>query len=476
MVESENGAWRKRKDYSQPFLFVRTNSDSHESRLHFKEEEISEKMLTHSLDSVNLLPVHPDTYLFRYTYATFYDRIYSVDKELGKIIDMLREDNLLDNTFIFYFGDNGGCLPGSKGYTSETGLKVPLIVYIPEKWRDKIPLKCGEHLHGLVSFVDFGPTLLHLVGINVPNYMDGTPFLGEDISKEDINDRKVVYCYGDRFDELYAFNRTIRVGNYKYSRNFLPYHPKSLFSFYRYKQLAFKQWKNLYEKGCLNNIQSIFFEPQGAEELYDLNKDPYETNNLASLSEYKVKLNELRSLLDENMINHCDLGLLPECVWLSEGEDNPYLYGVKSKERIKRIKNIVDMQLQEFNSISSSLEEALNSNDPVERWWALTVCASFGNNAVPLKELAEKLLKDDFSYVRMRAIVFLSMLGSKFTKADILSLFSKVRFPSESLLVINDLAFMMEKCLIETFPLSINEIPINCNGLDWRVDYINDIY
>ena len=93
-----------------------------------------------------------------------------------------------------------------------------------------------------------------------------------------MNDRDEVYGYGDRFDELYAFNRTVRKGRFKYSRNFQPYHSKSLYAFYRYKQAAFREWKELYAKGMLNEIQKRFFEPQGAEELYDLSVDPYETN------------------------------------------------------------------------------------------------------------------------------------------------------------------------------------------------------
>ena len=88
-------------------------------------------MTEHNPEDVNLLPFHPDTRTFRYSYATFYDKIKQVDQELGTLIEMLEEDGELDNTFIFYFGDNGGCLPGSKGYTGETGLKVPLVVYIP---------------------------------------------------------------------------------------------------------------------------------------------------------------------------------------------------------------------------------------------------------------------------------------------------------------------------------------------------------
>lgn len=476
MVTCKPGDWKKRKDKNQPFLFVRTNTASHESCLHFSSKCMTEKKTQHDINYVNLLPTHPDTQLFRYTYATFYDQINKVDQELGRLMDMLEVDGELDNTFIFYFGDNGGSLPGSKGYTRETGLKVPLVVYIPEKWRAKIPVSCGDRINGFVSFMDFGPTILHLAGIDVPKHMDGTPFMGEDISKDMMNARDEVFGYGDRFDELYAFNRTVRKGNFKYSRNFQPYHSKSLFAFYRYKQMAFEEWKQFYIDGKLNDIQSIFFESQGAEELYDLSTDPYETRNLASFPKYDKRLKEMRKVLHENMLKHHDLGLLPECVWLSECEGNPYEYGIISEKRLIRLKRVADLELKSFKDASTGIEKALNSEDPVERWWALTVCASFGKKAAKFKNLALKLLDDEVSYVRARTMVFLSQLGSSFSKDDILNTLRIAKYGSESLLVLNDVAYMLESKLMTPLQMTMSEVPHICKGVDWRVNYINNVF
>ena len=475
MVKSKLGDWRLRKQDNQPFLFVRTNAASHESCLHFTGQQMKVRKTMHNPDEVKLMPQHPDTPLMRYTYATFYDRIHKVDDELGRMIEMLKEDGLIDNTFIFYFGDNGGSLPGSKGYTTETGLKVPLVVYVPEKWRKKLPVECGSRIDGMVSFIDLGPTLLHLAGIDVPNHMDGTPFLGTDISTEQMNGRDVVYGYGDRFDELYAFHRTVRKGDFKYQRNFQPYHPKSLYSYYRYKQLAFRQWKTMYDEGKLDDVQARFFQPQGAEELYDLKNDPYETNNLANRKEYAGKLNELRRLLDRNMLSKADLGLLPECVWLEEGRECPYTYGLKSEKRIARMKKIADMQLVEFAKVERSLKKSLRADDAAERWWALTVCASFGHEAVSLKHIAETMLNDDNAYVRMRAMVFLSMLGHEFPKADVIAVLKSARVASETLLILNDVAYLMESGLMKAFTMQMSDIHINCERADWRVDYINEL-
>ena len=103
-------------------------------------KNIYQFILSNNPDDVFIHPNHPDTKLFRYTYATFYDRIQDSDNELGELMEMLKADGELDNTFVFYFGDNGGSLPFSKGYTTETGLHVPMIVYVPKKWRNRSKL------------------------------------------------------------------------------------------------------------------------------------------------------------------------------------------------------------------------------------------------------------------------------------------------------------------------------------------------
>lgn len=464
------GEWRNRPNKEMPFFHVHTSTTTHESKLQFEENLVKTVKTKNDPKQVFVHPNHPDTELFRYTYATFYDRIQDSDEELGHLVEMLKEDGELDNTFIFYFGDNGGALPFTKGYTSETGLHVPLVVYVPEKWRDRLPFKSGERTNGFVSFIDFGPTLLHLAGIDVPKEMDGLPFLGEDISVEQLNKRDEVYGYGDRFDELYAFNRTVRKGNFKYSRNFLPYHSKSLYSQYRYRQAAFREWKKLYLNGKLNELQSYFFEPQEAEELYDLLTDPYETNNLVKDPKYQSKLIEVRGLLKNQMVRTLDLGLFPECVWLEQGKQNPTQFGKENIEKIKRYSNIADLELLTFKQAESSILEALHSSDPVERYWGVTVCASFGVEASPLFNVINDLLDDTNAYVRSRAIVALSRIKQIDPVNPMKNALKETKSGAESLLILNDMAYLKEKGY--DFKLTIADVPINCAGTDWRIAYL----
>lgn len=472
IVNGKMGEWRNRPDKSKPFFHVRTNAVTHEGKLQFKETALRETPTVNSPSDVFVHPYHPDTELFRYTYATFYDRIQDSDRELGELISMLEADGELDNTFIFYFGDNGGSLPGTKGYTTETGLQVPLVVYVPKKWRDKLPIKTATRADGFVSFMDLGPTLLHLAGIQIPEQMDGTPFLGTDISLKKLNARDEVYGYGDRFDELYAFNRTLRKGNFKYSRNFQPYHSKALYAFYRYKQAAFREWKELYEAGKLNAVQSRFFEPQGVEELYDLSVDPYEIRNLAADPAYAAKLKELRALLKTYMINEHDLGFFPECEWLERGRQNPARFGLEHAASIRKYSDVADLELYRFADVESSLRTALKSPDAVERYWGATVCASFGKAASSLYGELSNLLNDSQAYVRSRAIVALSRVKQLDPVVPMKNALGMTKSGAESLLILNDITYLQDAGLGYHFVLQTTDVPQKCSGVDWRLKYL----
>ena len=471
-VKGNLDEWRNRPQKNMPFFFVRTNAVSHESCLHFPLSAVKTKPTDYKPEDVVLPPIHPDTELFRYTYATFYDRINKTDVELGKLMQMLSDDNLLDDTFIFYFGDNGGSLPGSKGYTGELGLHVPLVVYIPKNWRDKLQLPVGKSVDGFVSFLDFAPTLLHLAGIDIPEQIDGTPFLGEDISLAKLNQRDKTYGYGDRFDELYAFTRTVRMGKYKYSRNFVPYQPKGFYAFYRYKMEAFKEWKDLYEKGELSAAQRAFFDPQAPEELYDVENDPYEIHNLAKDIRYEQTLKELRCELKKNMLSLNDLGLFPEAVWLKEGIDNPVAFGTGNKKRLERYSDILDLELNGFDDAKSKLQKALRSDDPVANYWALTVCVYFGEQSKPLKKEVTTLLNNPLSIVKSRALLALSRMEKTSSERQMLDILYSAKTEAEMLQILGDIVYMKDYLHLD-FWIDKNQLAFPIENTMWRVEYIN---
>ncbi|MFA5417294.1 MAG: sulfatase [Bacteroidales bacterium] len=438
-------AWRTRPVATQPFFHVLTTMLSHEGTMHFSSSAMTEIPTRYNPDSVVVAPNHPNTSLFRYSYASFFDKIDDADAKLGQLIDRLKVDGVLDDTFIFYFGDNGGTLPGTKGYVTEMGLHVPLVVYVPLNWRDSINLPVNSRVSGFVSFIDFAPTLLRMAGIDPPAMMDGQAFLGKQVNAQELENRNESYGYGDRFDELYAFTRTLRKGNYNYIRNFQPYHPEGLFVNYRYKMAAFNEWKSMYDQGILNDVQRRFFEPQQPEELYDISVDPYETNNLATQPAYAGKLLELRNQLSAKMITLNDIGMYPESEWIEKAGSAPYVYSFQHALNIQKYITVANLMFLPFSDARPAIELALQSDDPVEKYWGLTVCSYFGEEAVSLKDLAVPLLSHPSVYVAGRAIVFLSLLQEVNTTTSVYNLLKKANTNPRKVQLLNDAAFLKDK-------------------------------
>jgi len=283
--------------------------------------------------------------------------------------------------------------------------------------------------------------------------------------------RDETYGYGDRFDELYEFTRTVRKGNFKYKRNFQPYQPEGLFAFYRYGMEAYMEWRKLYEEGKLNAAQRRFFEPQKPEELYDLSNDPFELTNLALQSEHKDKLLELRTKLTNKMISLNDIGLYPESEWIDMAGANPYLFANKHADKTKKYISVANLMLSPFNQVKEQLTKALNSNDPVTKYWALSVCASFGVEACSMKKLALPLLKDKSVCVNSKAIVFLSMLKGIDTQKEMSSLILKAKTIPEKLLVLNDAAILKER-LSYTFDFT-NDLDNSNLNIKKRLEYLS---
>lgn len=442
--ESSTTAHWSGREPGQPFFHMESHPVSHESRLHFKKELMETYKPVTDPDSVHLFPNHPDTEIFRFTGAYYRDRILAVDTIVGRVMSQLEEDGLLESTFIFYFGDHGGVLPGSKGYTYETGLHIPLVVRIPEKFRHLVDFNRGAETAGFVSFADFGPTLLELAGVEIPEGIDGKPFLGKDISSDELAGRDVVFGYADRFDEKYDMVRTVRKGRYKYMRNYQPFIPDALHNYYRYRMLAYQQWRDMYHKGELNDIQKRFFQPREPEELFDLENDPYETKNVAGDPGYHNILLELRSTLTGWVRGMPDLSFYPESELRKEAFLNPVKFGQEHQEEISGLIDIADLSLLSFDEASEGIASALSSGDPMKQYWGLIVCTSFGTDAAQFYDTSRLLCEHEHLLVRTRAAEFLGLTGVENPEEVISGALSETRDPIEAALILNSLVLLMD--------------------------------
>lgn len=473
---SKKASWRNRKD-GQAFFHVHNLGTTHEGCLHFTEEEYRTNNTQCNPEDCFVQPNHPQTDLFKYTNAFYRDRIVKMDQEVGDIINELKKDSLLDNTIIFYYGDHGGVLPGSKGYINETGVHVPLVVYIPENYKHLIDLEKGSMTNGFVSFVDFGATVLNLAGIEVPKNMDGKPFLGKGVSKEQLESRDETYSYADRFDEKYDMVRAVRKGKYKYIRNYQPSNFDGLMNNYRYKQLAYKEWRDLYEAGKLNKVQSAFFKPKQAEALYDVEKDPFETNNLATNATYTDKILELRAKLETWENEMPDLSFYPEHYLLKNAISDPVSFGQTHKKELSSYRHIANLLLSDYDSVESEIKSYLKSNDPWERYWALITCSGFQKKDAKLIALTKEISMNDPELInRVRAAEYLGLTKIENPVKAISKALYESTDNAEALLILNSIVLLQDGDLKYSFNLKTDKIqkPVFEDKLvKIRLEYIN---
>ncbi len=329
---SQTAHWKNRKD-GQPFFSVFNFNITHESRVWKNKVPYSKK----ELENVTIPFLFYEDNGIRSDLLTNYKNIEKLDRQIGKIIDQLKTDNLYENTIIFFFSDHGGPFPRYKRSIYETGIRVPMIV----KWIDN---NCKGNNYQLVSFVDFAPTILDITNIKREFPFEGVSFFQKD-------QRDYVYAATDRFDEFTDMRRSIRAGDFK-----LIYNGDTTSSVYKpvvYRQQmkTMKVLDSLKEvQGSNTQISNWFSSKKDRFELYDVMEDYYETNNLISKVSYEQVYKTLKYHLFK-WIDESDFGNMSESAML-ESMFTSSMFIPKLNEP-KLIKNGEGYQIKSNNQYAS---------------------------------------------------------------------------------------------------------------------------
>ncbi len=468
---SRKASWRKRPD-KQPFFYMQSFAVCHESSLHFPAKLMQSEKTKTPVDRVSLHPYHPDTPTFRYTHARYFDRMSVVDAQMGSVVEKLKADGLLEDTFVFYFGDHGGVLPRGKGYAYESGLHVPLVVRIPENFKHLTDHARGTRTDGFVSFIDFGPTVLNLAGLSVPGEMDGSAFLGKGTSAKELASRDEAFGYADRFDEKYDLVRTIRRGKWEYVRNYQGFYPDGLQNNYRYRMLAFAEWRELHKAGKLNSAQSQFFEPRPAEQLFDLSKDPHEVNDLSQHPAHREVLLDMRERMTTKVKAIHDLSFYPESHMVAHALEDGIAFGKKHVREIGELVDIADLSLISFPKAEQKLSTAMRSENPWKRYWACISATLHGKQAQSLVPVAKKLLEDKNLMVRVRAAEFLGTLKASDPMPTLLKVVNQSTSPQEVLHAFNAVVYLRDFCGY-AFDSSKVALKVKAGESARRMDYLS---
>ncbi len=218
-------------------------------------------------------PYHSDLNIDEY-YQLYCEALLAVDESIGRVLDYLRAEKLLESTLIIYMGDNGfmfgehGLIDKRVAY--ETSMRVPMLMHCPQLF------KPGTVVERMVGNIDVGPTFLEAAGLKTPDYMDGRSMIALAQGRE--------VKWRDFF--LYA---------YYWERNF-PQTPTM--HAIREDQFKFIRYYGIWD----------------TDELYDIYKDPKESKNLINDPEFKQVADKMRKKLFEEMekVDGLNIPLFPD--------------------------------------------------------------------------------------------------------------------------------------------------------------------
>ena len=279
------------------------------------------------LDKVVVPPYLPDCEEVRGDICDYYFEVQRFDEQVGQAIRKLEALGEIENTIIVVCSDNGWQMPRGLANLYDFGTRVPLIV----SWKGRIPAKRVSD--DFVNLNDLAPTFLEFGGQEVPACMTAKSIKGILLSEKSgriEKERNFVIMARERHalcrkGGLGYPGRAIRTDDYLYIRNYEPdrwpagdpplfgdidAHMLQYYAATKEYMMSHKddpKVKPLYEQAFLK---------RPAEELYDLKKDPYQMNNVASDAGYAEIKSELSNKLEGYLKETKDPRVLgKEIIW-----------------------------------------------------------------------------------------------------------------------------------------------------------------
>ena len=412
---------------NKPFFAVFNTAVTHEGQIRPDREEkyVERGDIPESPrippQEIKLPPYHPDLPEIRHDWARFYDQITLMDSIVGGWLDELEEEGLADNTIVFFYSDHGGMLSRSKRFIFNVGTQVPLIVRVPEKWRHLVnsgseSYAPGSANHELVQFADFAKTICSLAGIEPHKLMQGRVFMGPDKESEP----SLLYLYRDRQNERYDFSRAVTDGRYYLIRNFMPHRPRGQEPEHGYNvHRNWRAWRDWYLKDpeAASPLHSRFFKTKPLIELYDLENDPWQVNNIAADPAQQPRIASMENKLYEWMVETRDTSLIPEPMWYDFTGKNKtfntiYEYAQSDEFPVAKVLEAAKSASKGDLALLPKYLEMLSDTNSLVRHWAAYGIFLVRKNTPEIQEtLRQVIATDAYSANRTMAAQALAHCG-----------------------------------------------------------------
>jgi N-sulfoglucosamine sulfohydrolase len=243
----------------------------------------------------NTLPfVGADTERLRDQTALYYSCVNRLDDAVGMLLDSMRASDNIDNTLIIFLGDHGAQFSRGKTTNYEGGLKIPFIMHWPGKIEGGLVEK-----DKLISVIDILPTVLDVIGYEpVPENLPGRSLLGIAQGNDDGDWRKYLFAGGLGCTGKYFFpKRSVRGERFKLIHNLEAGEENPYYSVYADRLNSGTSSTEIEELSA--NMREVYkrWQKPPLFELYDLQNDPWEFNDLSSDPEYKEELEKMKDVI-----------------------------------------------------------------------------------------------------------------------------------------------------------------------------------
>ncbi|OHE82678.1 MAG: hypothetical protein A2107_13915 [Verrucomicrobia bacterium GWF2_62_7] len=291
----------KQKPAGKPFCFWFGCRDPH--RPYAKDSGARAGMKP---EDVFVPPYLPDTPEVRGDILDYYFAVQRFDADAGKILKLVEEAGELDNTLVVMTGDNGWPFPHGKANLYDAGVRQPLAVRWPAKF------KGGRVVDAFVSLTDIAPTFLEATGLKPLPEMTGRSWIGLLTGADAGADRGKVFVERERHDNCRANSgsypsRAVRTKEFLYIRNYRPDRwpagdPDVDRGQGHFGEIDPGPTKSVLlerrDDPAVANCFHLATDKRPAEELYDLAKDAFEQTNVAGQPAYADAQKKLHAELE----------------------------------------------------------------------------------------------------------------------------------------------------------------------------------